>query len=257
MKKLLCVCVLLAPASLLAQSAFDGTWRLNLASGQFSGKDELSLSNGVFRCDTCDPKSETQADGQDHELKGSVYYDTTNVREIDDRTVEVVNKKKGRVAQNVKLSASEDGKVLTTEYSYVGENGEKGNGKYTSVRLGDPPAAGNKISGAWQRDKVESASDSAITWTFKSTADGLTVSDSGTSCELKFDGKDYPCKMDPGVTTMSLRKIDTNTIVATDKRAGKVVSVSEMKVAPDGKTMTIVSDDKLSGKTEKWTAQKQ
>ena len=79
----------------------------------------------------------------------------------------------------------------------------------------------------------------------------------GDSYTAKLDGKDYPYKGDPGTTSVSLKKIDDNTIEETDKRNGKVISVARMTVGPDGKTMKLAVDDKLHNATMNWTADKQ
>jgi hypothetical protein len=257
MKGLLAV-VLLAPAMLFAQSSFDGTWRVNMQSGQFAGNDIFSLQGGLYRCDTCVPKIQVKADGQDQKVSGSPYYDTTNVKAVDDHTVEIATKKDGKPAGTTKMSTSEDGNTLTTEWSFVTDNGQQGSGKSTSKRVGAAPAGANKISGVWQTEKVDSASDNVMTVTYKATEDGLSMTDPlGDSYTAKFDGKDYPYKGDPGTTSVSLKKIDANTIEETDKRDGKVISVTRITVAPDGKTMTLNFDDKLHNSNAKWTAQKQ
>lgn len=258
MKKLVIALVLLAPALLFAQSAFDGTWRIDPKSGQFSSKDTYLLQNGEYRCDTCVPKIDVKADGHDYSVTGSPYYDTTNVRAVNDRTVEIVRKKGGKVVGTTKMTASESGNTLTSDWSFVAENGQQGKGKFISTRVGAAPEGANKISGSWQADKAESASQNVMQFTFKETGDGLSMTDPlGDSYSAKFDGKDYPYKGDPGTTSVSLSKVDANTIVETDKRDDKVISVTEMKVAPDGKTMSLNVDDKLRDATAKWTAKKE
>ena len=52
----------------------------------------------------------------------------------------------------------------------------------------------------------------------------------------KFDGKDYPTTGDPNVDTSAIRKVDDNTIVAVDKKAGKEVATWRVAVTKDGKT---------------------
>jgi hypothetical protein len=79
----------------------------------------------------------------------------------------------------------------------------------------------------------------------------------GDSYDAKFDGNDYPYKGDPGVTSVSLKKIDANTIEETDKRDGKVIFVSRITVSPDGQTLTMENTDKLRGTTAKFEAKKQ
>ena len=79
----------------------------------------------------------------------------------------------------------------------------------------------------------------------------------GDSYTAKFDGKDYPYKGDPGTTSVSLKKIDANTIEETDKRNGKVTAVIHIAVSADGKTMKFAITDKLHNTTANWTAEKQ
>jgi hypothetical protein len=250
--------VILAPEILFAQRAFDGTWRLNLEQAQFGGKDELLLANGVYRCDTCDPKIEVKADGQDHKLSGSPYFDTIGVQAVSEKSIEIVFKKGGKAVGTSKMTASEDGNTLTTEETFVTENGEHASDKFNSERVGPAPEGAHKISGSWHPEKVESASENVMTVNFKETSDGLSMTQpTGGAYAAKFDGKDYPYKGNPGITSVSLKKINANTIQETDKRNAKVISVVRMTVAPDAKTMVYSFENKLNGQTAKWTAQKQ
>jgi hypothetical protein len=258
MKKLLLVFFFCGSVSLFGQSGFDGTWRLNTQSAEFKGNDKFSLQKGMWHCDTCVPKVAVKADGKDQKVSGSPYYDMTSVREVDDHTVEITNKRGEKVSGTAKMTASEDGKTLTTEWSFVSEAGQKGSGKYNSARVADAPAGANKVSGTWHPEKIEGASDNVSLITYKVTEDGLSMSDPvGDSYTAKFDGKDYPYKGDPGTTSVSLKKIDANTIEETDKRNGKVITVVRMTVDPGGKTMKIAVEDKLRNTSANWTADKQ
>jgi hypothetical protein len=257
MKRFLAV-VLLVPATLFAQSAFDGTWRADPKSTQYVGHEHFSLQNGLYQCSSCVPKIEVKADGQDHKVSGSPYFDTINVRAVDDHTVEIVTKKGTKPTGTSKVTAAEDGKTLTTEFTFETEGGQKGSGKYHSTRVGTAPQAANKISGEWQPGRLESASESMTGFTYKVTEEGLTMRDqAGTSYAAKFDGNDYPVKGDPGITSVSLKKIDSNTIEETYKRDGKIVTVIRMTAAADGKTLFASVEDRLGGRGFKWTANKQ
>jgi hypothetical protein len=258
MKKLSLVFLIFGSVSLFGQSAFDGTWRLNTQSAEFKGNDKFSLQNGMWNCDTCVPKVAVKADGKDQKVSGSPYYDTVSVREVDDHTVNITNKKGEKVAGTAKMTTSDDGKSLTTEWSFVSETGQKGSGKFNSERVDGAPAGANKVSGTWHPGKIEGASENVSLVTYKVTADGLSMSDPvGDSYTAKFDGKDYPYKGDPGTTSVSLKKIDENTIEETDKRDGKVISVARMTVDPGGKTMKITAEDKLRNTSSNWTADRQ
>jgi hypothetical protein len=55
----------------------------------------------------------------------------------------------------------------------------------------------------------------------------------------KFDGKDYPYPGWADIDTVSLKRIDANTIEATEKLDGKVALTSKNVISKDGKSMTI------------------
>jgi len=243
----------------LGQNAFDGTWRLNMKDAQFKGTQKYLLKDGLYNCDTCDPKIQgLKADGQPHATSGSPYYDSVTVRELDDHTVEFVSTKNGKPAGRAKVTVSGDGNTTTMEQTFLSENGQQNTEKDVYRRVGEVPAGANKISGTWQQEKIEDASQSETTLTYKATADGLSMSDGmGDSYTAKFDGKDYPYKGDPGTTSVSLKRVDANTVEETDKRNGKVISVAHMIVQPDKKTMKIVIEDKVHNSVESLTANKE
>lgn len=84
--------------------------------------------------------------------------------------------------------------------------------------------------------KWEPAGD-AIKFTAESTAaDGKTLR---TEYTAKVDGKEYPMIGSPTTDTISLKRIDANTVERTDKKAGKVTVVILRKTAEDGKSMTV------------------
>lgn len=257
MKQLAAV-LFLMPVMLFGQSAFNGTWRLNPQSGQFSGKPfSMSLQNGTYRCDSCVPAVDIKADGKDHKRTGSPYSDAISARAVDDHTIEVTTKKDGKVVGTSKDTVSGDGNSLTSEWTFLA-NGQEGHGKTVFTRTASAPAGAHKASGSWKQEKFEDPSSNITTVTFQATDDGLNMSDPlGDSYSAKFDGKDYPYKGDPGTTSVSLKKIDANTIEETDKRDGKVTSVSRMTVSPDGQTMTMEINDTLHGTTSKYEAKKQ
>lgn len=98
--------------------------------------------------------------------------------------------------------------------------------------------------------KMENVSVNGHTVTLKSRPDGMNMrSPTGQSYETKFDGKSHPMAGDPGQTMVSLKRVNANTIVETDQRLGKVAEVDKMKVSPDGKSMKVVWEDKLTGRT--------
>ena len=119
------------------------------------------------------------------------HFDTVSVRATNDHSIEIVNKKNGKVVGTSKVTASEDSKELTNEFTFVNEGGQSGGGKYTSTRVGTPPTAASKISGEWQPGALQSATENIVITTYKVNGDGLSMSDlNGDSYTAKFDGKD-------------------------------------------------------------------
>ncbi|MGB0014670.1 MAG: hypothetical protein WBQ03_23960, partial [Candidatus Sulfotelmatobacter sp.] len=98
MKKLLLAAVLMASATLFAQSPFDGTWMTKLDTAKFPTKpDEYSLSSNMYECLTCVPKVAVKADGTDQKVTGHPYYDTIAVHVVNASSVEIIEKKNGQV----------------------------------------------------------------------------------------------------------------------------------------------------------------
>jgi hypothetical protein len=134
-----------------------------------------------------------------------------NVREVSDHSIEITDKISGKVVATNKLITFDDGKTLTTDWKTISPSGDLNEGKFESQRVGDVPAGGNKVSGEWRPVKTNTSEDE-ITSTYKVTADGFYMSDStGNSYSAKFDGREYPYKGDPGITSVSLKKIDEHT----------------------------------------------
>jgi hypothetical protein len=105
---------------------------------------------------------------------------------------------------------------------------------------------------------VEQVSDNALMFTYKVVGDTLTMTTpTGQSFTAKLDGTEAPFKGDPGTTSVSVRRIDQDSIEETDKRDGKVTFVYRSTVLPDGKTMRFVMENKLAQSTQEFVAEKQ
>jgi hypothetical protein len=95
---------------------------------------------------------------------------------VNDHGVEITDKVRGKAVEINKLSASDDGKTLTTDWRTIFDNGKESGGKFDSEREGGAPAAANKVSGEWRPVRTN-ASEDVITTTYKATAAGFAMSD--------------------------------------------------------------------------------
>jgi hypothetical protein len=251
--------LLLVPVGAMAQSPFDGTWKVDMSSVQWPAKpDVFLLQNGMYECKTCVPPVNVKADGTDQKVSGDPYSDTLSVKVIDDHNVESTSKKGGKVVGTAKMSASSDGQTLTVNWTDSGQpSGGTQTGTYTEKRVAKGPAGGSLISGSWRPEKGNASAD-AITYTYKMNGNELAMTTpTGQSYNAKLDGTDTPYKGDPGVTSVSLKKLGRDTLDITSKRDGKVISIVKETVSADGKTMKWTVEDKLQGTTTKGVAQKQ
>jgi hypothetical protein len=249
--------VLLMPAVAIAQSNFDGTWKID--KQQPSKKPYVFLlQDGMFDCKACSPPIHVKADGQDHKFTGSPYTDTENVKVVDDHAVVVTGKKNGKIVRTHKFTVSSDGTTATIEYSDASDtNADPVNGKLSFTRVSAGPAGSHAISGSWQLAKL-TQSDNGATFTLKVEGDSVTMtSPTGQSYTAKLDGTEAPYMGDPGLTTVSVKRLSAATIEETDKRDGKAIYITRMTVTADGKTMTLVNTDLRTGRTFHDAAAKQ
>jgi hypothetical protein len=258
MKKLLLPLVLLASATLFAQSPFDGTWMTKLDTAKLPAKPrQYSLNNNMYECLTCVPKVAVNADGSDQKVTGDPYYDTIAVHVVNASSIEIIRKKDGKVMSTNSETVSPDGNTLNQKFTDT-TGTQPVTGEVTSTRVSPGPAGSHAVSGSWRTSKVNTVSSNGLTVTFQGTADGLKMSDpNGNSYDAKFDGKDYPIQGDPGHTMVSLKRIGNDTIEETDKRNGKVVTISRMTVSQDGKSIQVEYTDKEHWTTTTFTMEKQ
>jgi len=260
MKKLCLLALLAISLPAIAQNAFNGTWKGDLSSYQLPTKpDEYLLKDGMYHCKTCAPPYDIKADGTDQPVKGHPYMDTVAIKVVDDRTIEETDKKGGKTVATSKSVVSPDGKTVRYEFSDSSNtNAAPVTGKGEATRVGTQPAGAHAISGSWRNTKMENLSDNALLVTYKVEGDSLSMSTpTGQNYAAKLDGTDAPYQGDPGTTSVSVKSMGKNTIEETDKRDGKVITVTKMTVAADGKTMNIQWEDKLHGTTGKIVATKQ
>jgi hypothetical protein len=264
MKKLLFLLVfaaLLTPLRAAAQSAFDGTWKIDMKKVDFPKKpDMFLLQNGMYECKTCAPPYKVKADATDQSVSGNPYIDTVAIQVVNDHQIKETDKKGGKVVATSTSTVSPDGKTLTVEFSDSSNTngGPPVTGKGEATRVAKGPVGSNAISGSWQTTKMESLSDNAVVWTYKVSGDNITMTTrTGQSYTAKLNGADAPMKGDPGTTSVSVKMMGKDTLVETDKRGGKVIGVLTMTVAADAKTAKCSYDDKLHNTTMGFNATKQ
>ena len=232
----------------LAQSSFDGTWKVDFESALPTKMNVWLLKDGMYSCASCSPTINVKADGKDHRVTGQPY-DTISVTVVDGQTVEEIEKKNGQIVSDEKFMVSDDGNTATDEF---------GTWKLTMTRIAKAPAGAHPLSGSWKPLKMESISDRELLVTYKVEGDTLAMSrPTGQSYTAKLDGPDGTYKGDPDINSVALKRIGQNIIEETDKANGKVVNITTLTLAADGKSMTVSVKDAQDGSTNTFTMRKQ
>ena len=113
-------------------------------------------------------------------------------------------------------------------------------------------AAADQHSGTWKMNPDKSKyspgpAPKTSTAKIESDENGIKVNVEGTNADgsalhvqydAKFDGKDYPITGVPNADTISVKRIDANTIQSTSKKGGQVTMTVTSTVSKDGKTRT-------------------
>jgi hypothetical protein len=249
--------LLLAPVAAWATSAFDGTWKGRVDTVKQSGKpDVFAVADGMYSCSSCVPPVKIKADGTDQKVTGHDYYDTVAVKVVDARTIERTTKLNGKVVGTGKMTVSADGSTLTGKFAdYTGE--KEATASFTEKRVAAGPAGAHAVSGSWAHEKTTAANDALSVVSYEMTPDHFSMKANGQSYDAKFDGKEYPVQGDPGHTTVTLKRVDANTVVETDHRNGKITDHVRLAAAKDGKTIEMTDQDVLRGQTTTITLEKQ
>jgi hypothetical protein len=250
----------LMPAQAMADSVFDGSWKLDINKVQMPKKpDVYLLQDGMYACKTCAPAIDVKADGTDQKVTGHPYYNTVAIKVVDDHAIQETDKKDGKVVTTSTTTIAPDGKTGTFEFNDTSDsNAGAVTGKGTITRVAAGPAGSHAVSGSWITSGFAGVSDNALTTTYKVAGKSLSMtSGTGQSYTAAMDGTDSPYKGDPGVTSVSVKAMGANAFQETDKRDGKAINIAKVSVAADGKTMTITVHDKLRGTTSTFVAMKQ
>jgi hypothetical protein len=235
--------ILFAPGLCAAQSAFEGTWRPEPQHPSHSPPEVVLLANGEYECQTCQPPYKVKADGQDHPISGSPYYDTMKIVILDDRSIAKTGKKDGKTTVATLVTVAPGGGFKTEVQTLLGMTPSPIELTMKSSRISAGMSGSHQISGSWKTTEVD-VSNHAEDTIFKVNGGALSMSDRmGRSFTAKFDGMAAPYKGSDEFDGVSLKLIDERTIEESDLKNGKVMKISLWALSPDGQTMHARFDD--------------
>jgi hypothetical protein len=252
------VAALVAATACCAQSPFNGTWKTDTTQTKWDPKPIVFYtSQGWYHCLICNPTYDVAADGQDHAVTGQSY-DTVAISIVDPNTISLTYKKNGKVITEQTRTVSADGKTLSVHsIAHPKDTDKTMTFEIKARRDGAAHPGVHATSGRWILT-AEKGSDEGYLTTYKVDGDQISMSQpDGENYTATLGGGDAPYKGAHSIDAVSVRRLNPNTIEETDKRGGRDIEVYTMTVSPSGKTMTIVDEEKVVGRTTHLVAKKQ
>jgi hypothetical protein len=146
------------------------------------------------------------------------------------------------------VSVSADGSTLTQTVKDTTE-ADTVTIETLARRVDKGPPDAHAISGSWRAYQTNRSSNGSLI-TYKCSKEGFSgETPLGEKFFAKFDGKFYPVEDDPGQTLVAAKLVNANTVELTHKRKDKIVSVARLSVAPDGRTLHVLFENKDAGTT--------
>lgn len=237
--------LLVSTTPVFAQSAFDGVWKIDLASAQLPDRPYVvSLQDGVYTCTSCVPSYSVPADGQMHKVEGFPYWDETSVRVVDAHTVDDAQKLKGRAVGTSRSQISADGATMTTAWTDTSApDGTTSTGGTRMSRVASGATGAHAMSGSWKSEAVANISDASLLATLKLDAGMFSFHQgNGYAFEARLGGPAVPITGDLAGATATVRQLANGSIEETDHINGEAVSVTTMTPTADG-AMSIKIDN--------------
>jgi hypothetical protein len=238
------LCALAATAA-AADLPYAGKWKVNLAKSDFGQTTVTleSLPGGEWQSTAFGVTYKFKMDGKEYPdgMGGTAAW-----KAVDANTWETVARANGKVTETDTYRLAADGKTLNATSKVVKADGGSLDGAAVYERVSGGPS----LAGKWKTKKVSGGSSSMEF--VASGANGLRYHDLDVnmSCDMKLDGKDYPCTgatIPPGFTAAV--KNTGKALDLTVKKDGKAFFNATYTVSADGKSMT--EDAGMTGTSEK------
>lgn len=219
-----------------AGDPFIGEWKLNPSLSRMP--DEMKVENkggNMYSFDFGGGPETIVVDGSDQ--PGGYGGTLLSVKPEAPDTWIVQRKKDNRLMLKATWKLSSDGNTLADYFRGFQPDGSTLSMDYVYQRTG----GGSGFAADWQSIK-ETMNSPYVLGVKAYESDGLSFIFPGEQTRnAKLDGKDYPTQgpnANPG-SSFSSRRVDEHTLEMTGKVGGKISYTREMKLSPDGKTLTM------------------
>lgn len=221
-----------------ADNPFVGDWKLNPSKSKLIEEmkvERLAADRYGFDFDGTGMVETIVLDGTD---QPGAFGTTVAVTAEGPTAWKVVRKKDGRMLLTANWKLSEDGNMLTDDFSSVSPNGTASTVHLVFKRTG----SGTGFAGTW--DSTSTTVNSVFVIQIRSyEGDGISTNSSSLTRKMKLDGKDYRNAGQNAamLPTSSVRRLDARTLELVDKRSdGKVYDTQRIELSSDLDTLSML-----------------
>jgi hypothetical protein len=231
--------VSLAVAQVAAADPRLGVWKLTSAQSSLDPPNRLSISHqheGVHVVMSGESHFDFTANrnGHDSSAPGNLGFNQIELRRIDKKQADVLEKKDGTLVATVREKLSKDGNELTTTTVAAG----KADHITVWTRSGGAKSATDLFVGEWTQDLSKTRLRQGLALKIEADASGATRFLWDFSYTARFDGKQYDLKNSRN-DTVTLELVDPHTVNAIYRRDVHVTQNDRWVVSADGQQMTL------------------
>jgi len=225
-------------APLIAQSPWNGTWKLNQAKSHMTGDTyTLTKSADKYHYDGGSVQYDYACDGKDYPTFGG---ETVSCEESP-TTLDSTYKQNGKLVQTTSRQLDAAGKTYTSTSTYMRPDGGKTVTKTTFTRVGQ----GTGMAGTWKR--AATSSDHVGTFTMQVNGNSVHYAspEEHATWDGTLDGTPAPVKGPdiPNGLMVSEKLEAPNKMVSEAAIGGKVIGRAEDTLSADGKSFTEINWD--------------
>lgn len=218
-----------------------GTWTLISAHSTLDPANKLSITvlhERVHVVMTGETHLDFTAkfDGRDAPVPGNPAFDHIQLRKIDKKRVEVLEKKNGAVVATLASRISNDGRELAITTSSLGRPDQV----TVWSRSGGARVANDPLAGEWTQDLSKTRLRQGLVLRIEAVGNDAVHFSGDYSYTARFDGKPYDVQNSRN-DTVTLGLIDPHTVEAIFRRDDQVSQTDRWSVSADGQQMTLTS----------------
>jgi len=241
----LALLVLVTAVQLGAVDPRLGSWTLVSAQSSLDPPNKLSIASqhgAVHVMISGDAHLDFTAklDGHEAAVPGNAGFNQVELRKIDKRQVEVIQKKDGALVATIRDKLSSDASELTSTTTVKGRTD-----KITVwMRSGGKKSATDLFAGEWTEDLSKSRLRQGMALKIEPDGnDGIRFS-GDFSYSARFDGKEYDLRNSVN-DTVTLQLVDAHTVDSTYRRGDQVAQTDRWVTSADGTQMTVTTTGTL------------